>query len=126
MPRKETTPDSPAIEASEEYINVEVTPKDESTKLVINYTNPEGHSDSIIANKNGGAWLLNKQVPHIVIDDRTGKVTIGHQVVQAESEIIATEIKGNSDSSPESKVTMPRKETTRILQQSKQTKSKSM
>ncbi|MFL1626657.1 LPXTG cell wall anchor domain-containing protein, partial [Staphylococcus capitis] len=112
MPRKETTPDSPAIEASEEYINVEVTPKDESTKLVINYTNPEGHSDSIIANKNGGAWLLNKQVPHIVIDDRTGKVTIGHQVVQAESEIIATEIKGNSDSSPESKVTMPRKETT--------------
>ena len=38
MPRKETTPDSPAIEASEEYINVEVTPKDESTKLVINYT----------------------------------------------------------------------------------------
>ena len=112
MPRKETTPDSPAIEASEEYINVEVTPKDESTKLVINYTNPEGHSDSIIANKNGGAWLLNKQVPHIVIDDRTGKVTIGHQVIQAESEIIATEIKGNSDSSPESKVTMPRKETT--------------
>ena len=112
MPRKETTPDSPAIEASEEYISVEVTPKDESTKLVINYTNPEGHSDSIIANKNGGAWLLNKQVPHIVIDDRTGKVTIGHQVVQAESEIIATEIKGNSDSSPESKVTMPRKETT--------------
>ena len=59
-------------------------------------------------------------------DDRTGKVTIGHQVVQAESEIIATEIKGNSDSSPESKVTMPRKEQHRILQQSKQTKSKSM
>ncbi len=112
MPRKEATPDSPTIEASEEYVNVEVTPKDESTKLVINYTNREGHSDSIIANKNGGAWLLNKQVPHIVIDDRTGKVTIGHQAVQEESEIIATEIKGNSDSSPESKVTMPRKETT--------------
>ena len=53
------------------------------------------------------------------IDDRTGKVTIGHQVVQAESEIIATEIKGNSDSSPESKVTMPRKETTPHFQQSK-------
>ncbi|WP_446039669.1 SasC/FmtB family protein [Staphylococcus capitis] len=112
MPRKEVTPESPAIEANEEHVNVEVTPKGESTKLVINYTNREGHSDSIIANKNGGAWLLNKQVPHIVIDDRTGKVTIGHQVVQAESEIIATEIKGNSDSSPESKVTMPRKETT--------------
>ncbi|MFF5514965.1 SasC/FmtB family protein [Staphylococcus capitis] len=110
MPRKEATPDSPTIEASEEYVNVEVTPKDESTKLVINYTNREGHSDSIIANKNGGAWLLNKQVPHIVIDDRTGKVTIGHQAVQEESEIIATEIKGNSDSSTESKVTMPRKE----------------
>ncbi|MEJ7356167.1 hypothetical protein, partial [Staphylococcus haemolyticus] len=42
----------------------------------------------------------------------TGKVTLGHPVVQAESEVVATETKGNSNTSPESKVTMPRKEAT--------------
>ena len=63
MPRKEVMPDSPVIEADEEHANVEVTPKDESTKLVINYTNPEGQTDSIIASKNGETWSLNKGVP---------------------------------------------------------------
>ncbi|WP_426806691.1 SasC/FmtB family protein [Staphylococcus capitis] len=110
MPRKETTPDSPTIEANEEQVNVEVTPKDESTKLVINYTNTEGQSDTIIVSKNGEVWSLNKIVPHIEVDEATGKVTIGYQAVQAESEVITTETKGNSDSSPESKVTMPRKD----------------
>ncbi|MEJ7461867.1 cell wall anchor protein, partial [Staphylococcus warneri] len=65
---------------------------------------------SFIANKNGGVWSLNKEVPHIELDETTGKVTVGYQAVQAESEIIATETKGNSDVSTESKVTMPRKE----------------
>ncbi|WP_458252041.1 SasC/FmtB family protein [Staphylococcus capitis] len=110
MPRKEATPDSPAIEASEEYVNVEVTPKDESTKLMINYTNTDGQSDTIIVSKNGEVWTLNKNVPHIEVDEATGKVTIGYQAVQAESEVITIETKGNSDSSPESKVTMPRKD----------------
>ncbi|MFL1641141.1 LPXTG cell wall anchor domain-containing protein, partial [Staphylococcus capitis] len=110
MPRKETTPHSPTIEANEEQVNVEVTPKDESTKLVINYTNTEGQSDTIIVSKNGEVWSLNKNVPHIEVDEATGKVTIGYQAVQAESEVITTETKGNSDSSPESKVTMPRKD----------------
>ena len=41
---------------------------------------------------------------HINIDDHTGKVTVGYQAVQAESEIVATETKGNSDSSSESKL----------------------
>ncbi|RQX46410.1 LPXTG cell wall anchor domain-containing protein, partial [Staphylococcus capitis] len=108
--RKETTPHSPTIEANEEQVNVEVTPKDESTKLVINYTNTEGQSDTIIVSKNGEVWSLNKNVPHIEVDEATGKVTIGYQAVQAESEVITTETKGNSDSSPESKVTMPRKD----------------
>ena len=53
MPRKESTPDSPTIEANEERVNVEVTPKGESTKLVINYTNSDGQPDSIIASKRG-------------------------------------------------------------------------
>ena len=112
MPRKEVTPEAPDVEASEEQVNVEVTPKDDSTKLIINYTDTNGQSSSIIASKNGGVWSLDKQVPHIELDETNGKVTIGYQAVQAESEIIATETKGNSNSSTESKVTMPRKETT--------------
>ena len=110
MPRKEATPDAPTIEASEEQVNVEVTPKDESTKLVINYTNPEGQTDSIIASKNGETWSLNKEVPYIQLNETTGKVTIGYQAVRAESEVVATEIKGNSDTSVENKINMPRKE----------------
>nr|WP_249662593.1 SasC/FmtB family protein [Staphylococcus capitis] len=112
MPRKEAAPEAPDIVASVEHANVEVTPKGEVTKLLINYTNPEDQRVTIIASNNGGIWSLNKNVSHIEVDEATGKVTIGYQAVQAESEIIATEIKGNSDSSPESKVTMPRKETT--------------
>ena len=111
MPRKEVTPDSPVIEANEERVNVEVTPKGESTKLVINYTNSEGQPDSIIAIKRGN-MVTNKEVPHIQLDEYTGKVTLGHPAVQAESEVVATETKGNSNTSPESKVTMPRKEST--------------
>ncbi|WP_249339602.1 hypothetical protein [Staphylococcus sp. U] len=110
MPRKEATPDAPTIEASEEQVNVEVTPKDESTKLVINYTNPEGQTDSIIASKNGETWSLNKEVPYIQLNETTGKVTIGYQAVRAESEVVATETKGNSDTSVENKINMPRKE----------------
>lgn len=112
MPRKEVTPEAPDIEASEEHVNVEVTPKDESTKLVINYINPEGQTDSIIASKNGETWSLNKEVPHIQLNETTGKVTIGYQAVQSASEVEATETKGNSDASAKSKVTMPRKEAT--------------
>ena len=112
MPIKEVTPNAPAVEASESHVYVEVTPKDESTKLVINYTNPEGQTDSIIASKNGETWSLNKEVPHIQLDKATGKVKIGYQAVQAESEIVATETKGNSDTSTKSKIIMPRKEAT--------------
>ncbi|MDS3995222.1 LPXTG cell wall anchor domain-containing protein [Staphylococcus capitis] len=110
MPRKEATPDAPTIEASEEQVNVEVTPKDESTKLVINYTNPEGQTDSIIASKNGETWSLNKEVPYIQLNETTGKVTISYKAVRAESEVVATETKGNSDTSVENKINMPRKE----------------
>ncbi|MEJ7180035.1 YSIRK signal domain/LPXTG anchor domain surface protein, partial [Staphylococcus capitis] len=112
MPRKEVTPEAPDIKASEEHVNVEITPKGESTNLEVKYTDTNGQPSSIIASKNGGVWSLDKQVPHIELDETNGKVTIGYQAVQAESEIIATETKGNSNSSTESKVTMPRKETT--------------
>ncbi|MBW4836370.1 MAG: YSIRK signal domain/LPXTG anchor domain surface protein [Staphylococcaceae bacterium] len=112
MPRKETTPEAPNIESNVEHVNVEVTPKDESTKLEVKYTDTNGQPSSIIANKNGEVWALNKEVPHIELDETTGKVTVGYQAVQAESEVVATETKGNSDTSAESKVTMPRKEVT--------------
>ena len=51
MPRKETKPEAPDIESNVEHVNVEVTPKDESTKLEVKYTDTNGQPSSIIANK---------------------------------------------------------------------------
>ena len=48
------------------------------------------------------------------MDENSGKVTMDYQAVQPQSEIIATETKGNSDVSAESRITMPRKEATPI------------
>ncbi|TBW82444.1 hypothetical protein EQ804_12555, partial [Staphylococcus hominis] len=83
MPRKETTPEAPDIQSNAEHVNVEVTPKGESTKLEVKYTDTNGQPSSIIANKNGGVWALNKEVPHIELDETTGKVTVGYQAVLA-------------------------------------------
>ncbi|WP_222126309.1 hypothetical protein, partial [Rothia kristinae] len=73
-----------------------------------------GQEATLVASKNESSWTLNKQIDHVNIDENSGKVTIGYQAVQPESEVIATETKGNSDESAESRVTMPRKEATPI------------
>ncbi|WP_285369306.1 SasC/FmtB family protein [Staphylococcus epidermidis] len=112
MPRKEATPLSPIVEANEERVNVVIAPNGEATQIAIKYRTPDGQETTLIASKNGSSWTLNKQVDHVNIDENSGKVTIGYQAVQPESEIIATETKGNSDASAESRITMPRKEAT--------------
>ena len=110
MPRKEATPHSPIVEANEEHVNVTIAPNGEATQIAIKYRTPDGQETTLIASKNGSSWTLNKQIDHVNIDENSGKVTIGYQAVQPESEIIATETKGNSDASAESRITMPRKE----------------
>ncbi|WP_415918758.1 SasC/FmtB family protein [Staphylococcus epidermidis] len=112
MPRKEATPHSPIVEANEERVNVVIAPNGEATQIAIKYRTPDGQETTLIASKNGSSWTLNKQIDHVNIDENSGKVTIGYQAVQPESEIIATETKGNSDASAESRITMPRKEAT--------------
>nr|WP_238910467.1 SasC/FmtB family protein [Staphylococcus epidermidis] len=112
MPRKEATPHSPIVEANEERVNVVIAPNGEATQIAIKYRTPDGQETTLIASKNGSSWTLNKQIDHVNIDENSGKVTIGYQAVQPESEIIATETKGNSDASAESRVTMPVKEKT--------------
>ncbi|UJA41746.1 SasC/FmtB family protein [Staphylococcus epidermidis] len=112
MPRKEATPHSPIVEANEEHVNVTIAPNGEATQIAIKYRTPDGQETTLIASKNGSSWTLNKQIDHVNIDENIGKVTIGYQAVQPESEIIATETKGNSDASAESRITMPRKEAT--------------
>ena len=112
MPRKEATPHSPIVEANEEHVNVTIAPNGEATQIAIKYRTPDGQETTLIASKNGSSWTLNKQIDHVNIDENSGKVTIGYQAVQPESEVIATETKGNSDESAESRVTMPRKEAT--------------
>ncbi len=112
MPRKEATPHSPIVEANEEHVNVTIAPNGEATQIAIKYRTPDGQETTLIASKNGSSWTLNKQIDYVNIDENSGKVTIGYQAVQPESEIIATETKGNSDASAESRITMPVKEKT--------------
>ncbi len=112
MPRKEATPHSPIVEANEEHVNVTIAPNGEATQIAIKYRTPDGQEATLVASKNESSWTLNKQIDHVNIDENSGKVTIGYQAVQPESEIIATETKGNSDASAESRITMPVKEKT--------------
>ena len=114
MPRKEATPHSPIVEANEEHVNVTIAPNGEATQIAVKYRTPDGQEATLIASKNESSWTLNKQIDHVNIDENSGKVTIGYQAVQLESEVIATETKGNSDASAESRITMPRKEATPI------------
>ncbi|MGC7824851.1 SasC/FmtB family protein [Staphylococcus epidermidis] len=112
MPRKEATPLSPIVEANEERVNVTIVPNGEATQIAIKYRTPDGQEATLIASKNESSWTLNKQIDHVNVDENSGKVTMGYQAVQPESEVIATETKGNSDASTENRVTMPRKEVT--------------
>ncbi|MBF2334426.1 SasC/FmtB family protein [Staphylococcus epidermidis] len=112
MPRKEATPLSPIVEANEERVNVNIVPNGEATQIAIKYRTPDGQEATLIASKNESSWTLNKQIDHVNVDENSGKVTMGYQAVQPESEVIATETKGNSDASTENRVTMPRKEVT--------------
>ena len=114
MPRKEATPHSPIVEANEERVNVVIAPNGEATQIAIKYRTPDGQETTLVASKNESSWTLNKQIDYVNIEENSGKVTIGYQAVQPESEIIATETKGNSDASAESRITMPRKEATPI------------
>ncbi len=112
MPRKEATPLSPIVEANEERVNVTIAPNGETTQIAVKYRTPDGQEATFIASKTNQQWTLNKQIDHVNVDENSGKVTMDYQAVQPESEIIATETKGNSDASAESRVTMPRKEAT--------------
>ncbi|OFL67962.1 hypothetical protein HMPREF2755_07810, partial [Staphylococcus sp. HMSC072H01] len=112
MPTKEEPPEPLILESDSIEAKVNIFPNDEATRIVIMYTSLEGQEATLVASKNESSWTLNKQIDHVNIDENSGKVTIGYQAVQPESEVIATETKGNSDESAESRVTMPRKEAT--------------
>ena len=112
MPTKEEPPEPPILESDSIEAKVNIFPNGEATQIAIKYRTPDGQETTLIASKNGSSWTLNKQIDHVNIDENSGKVTIGYQAVQPESEIIATETKGNSDASAESRITMPVKEKT--------------
>ena len=112
MPTKEEPPEPLILESDSIEAKVNIFPNDEATRIVIMYTSLEGQEATLVASKNESSWTLNKQIDHVNIDENSGKVTIGYQAVQPESEIIATETKGNSDASAESRITMPVKEKT--------------
>ena len=61
MPRKEATPEAPGIEASEEHVNVEVTPKVKRQNRDDLYKSRRRTSFNKCY-KNGETWTLDKQV----------------------------------------------------------------
>ncbi|QSY53330.1 SasC/FmtB family protein [Staphylococcus simiae] len=109
---KETTPASPSVTADEATASVLVTPKDNSTSMTIKYVDTAGIDQIITATKTNNIWSLNPSVAGMSINDQSGAVTINHTAVKQNSEVIATAVKGNSDSSSETQVTMPIKEGT--------------
>ena len=86
-----------------------ILPNDDSTKLEIHYTNKDGQAKAQLLLQKGTSWILDTEVPGISINPNTGEITISYTAVQPESEVTASETKGNSDASESSKVTMPRK-----------------
>ena len=51
MPRKESTPDAPTVNANEAQANVSILPNGESTKLEINFTNKRRPNNYSYRNK---------------------------------------------------------------------------
>ncbi|MEJ7456506.1 hypothetical protein WL483_12995, partial [Staphylococcus warneri] len=86
----EDIPEPPTVSANVEQANVNVVPNDDSTKVIVNYTNTEGQIISINANKEGTAWRLDKQEEGITINENTGELTISYTAAQPESEVTAS------------------------------------
>ena len=97
---------------NESNASVEIIPQVKVTRLSLQYIDAKGQQQNLIATLNQNQWTLNKNVSHITLDNNTGKILINYQAVYPESEVIARESKGNSDSSNVSMVIMPRKEAT--------------
>ncbi|WP_141746074.1 LPXTG cell wall anchor domain-containing protein, partial [Staphylococcus sp. HMSC072H01] len=112
MPVKEKTPAPPISIINESNASVEIIPQVNVTQLSLQYIDAKGQQQNLIATLNQNQWTLNKNVSHITVDKNTGKVLINYQAVYPESEVIARESKGNSDSSNVSMVIMPRKTAT--------------
>ena len=103
MPRKEQTPVPPIVNANEAQANVNIAPNGESTKVVVQYINNGGQASTVTATKRE-QLEFDKDVSGISINSNSGQVTISHLAVQPESEVTASETKGNSDASQEIKV----------------------
>ena len=80
--------------------------------MIVHYVAPNGDAKEVIATKTGDQWALNESPKGISIDNTSGAVTVGYQAVQNDSEVIATEKYGNSDTSAESRANVPVKEAT--------------
>ena len=112
VPLKQDTPLAPTITPNETNASVTVTPQGDADKMIVHYVAPNGDAKEVIATKTGDQWALNESPKGISIDNISGVVTVGYQAVQNDSEVIATEKYGNSDTSAESRANVPLKEAT--------------
>ncbi len=112
MPRKTATPKPPIIKVDEMNASLAIIPYKNNTAINIHYIDKKGIKSMVTAIKNNDQWQLDEKIKYVKIDAKTGTVIINYQIVQENSEIIATAINGNSDKSEEVKVLMPIKEFT--------------
>ena len=112
MPRKTATPKPPIIKVDEMNASLAIIPYKNTTAINIHYIDKKGIKSMVTAIKNNDQWQLDEKIKYVKIDKKTGTVIINYQIVQENSEIIATAINGNSDKSEEVKVLMPIKEVT--------------
>ena len=112
MPRKTATPKPPIIKVDEMNASLAIIPYKNTTAINIHYIDEKGIKSMVTAIKNNDQWQLDEKIKYVKIDEKTGTVIINYQIVQENSEIIATAINGNSDKSEEVKVLMPIKEVT--------------
>ncbi|MDU8925739.1 hypothetical protein RYD26_12730, partial [Pasteurellaceae bacterium LIM206] len=72
--------------------SVVVTPKDDSSKTTIDYTDENGNSKQIIAEKGkDGKWTITDSVnnPDVTIDPNTGKITIPEKDIKGGTDVTA-------------------------------------
>ncbi|WP_243645973.1 putative Ig domain-containing protein, partial [Volucribacter psittacicida] len=85
---------------------VVVKPGEDNTKLVIEYTNEDGESKTIILNKDSdtGNWTSEENLPSgVTLDPTTGKVTLPPDEVKDETTITATGTDPYNNKSKETK-----------------------
>ncbi|MDU8925679.1 cell wall anchor protein, partial [Pasteurellaceae bacterium LIM206] len=86
-----TAPAAPDVDPKQDG-SVEITPKDDSSKTTVDYTDESGNSKQIVAEKGkDGKWTITDPAnnPDVTIDPNTGKITIPEKDIKGGTDVTA-------------------------------------